>query len=98
MNDTISRQAVLNYPIRETHYDKENGNEHFISGIESVIEWAENLPSVIAPQDGENIYVSVKDVIKIAKEVARFGGDRPYSKSVVMFIDMLTQRTGYYGD
>lgn len=44
----IDLDALLKFPIRIDHYDKANGNEHFIFGIETVIEYAENLPAVDA--------------------------------------------------
>lgn len=47
-DDLISLSELLKYPIRADHYDKENGNEHFIYGIESVLEYARNLPRVDA--------------------------------------------------
>ena len=40
----IDRDELMKYPIRLDHYDKEHGNEHFVLGIESVMEYAENLP------------------------------------------------------
>lgn len=46
----IEREALMQYPIRIDHYDKEHGNEHFVLGIESVLEYAENLPTAdVAP-------------------------------------------------
>jgi hypothetical protein len=39
---------LMKFPIRIDHYDRENGNEHFVLGIESVLEYAENLPTVDA--------------------------------------------------
>ena len=39
---------LMKFPIRINHYDKVNGNEHFVLGIESVLEYAENLPTVDA--------------------------------------------------
>ena len=48
MSDLISREALLKYPIRIDNYDKEHGNEHFVLGIESVIEFAESLAAVDA--------------------------------------------------
>ena len=45
MAEYIEREAVLKYPIRTNHCDKENANEHFIYGIESVMEYAESLPA-----------------------------------------------------
>ncbi len=41
----IKLEDLQKFPIRIDHYDKENGNEHFVLGIESVIEYAENLPT-----------------------------------------------------
>ena len=40
----IDRKLLFKYPIRINHYDKENGNEHFVYGIESVLEYAEQIP------------------------------------------------------
>lgn len=37
--DYISRKALLEYPIRREHYDKEHGDAHFINGVESVMEY-----------------------------------------------------------
>ena len=34
----------MKFPIREDNYDRENGNEHFIFGIETVLEYAANIP------------------------------------------------------
>ena len=45
MKEYIERETVLSYPIRKDHYDREHGNEHFIFGIESVMEYVENLPA-----------------------------------------------------
>ena len=46
--DLISRSEVLKFPIRRDHYDRENGNPHFINGIETVMEYIENIPTVEA--------------------------------------------------
>ena len=44
----IDANELMKFPIRINHYDKVNGNEHFVLGIESVLEYAENLPTVDA--------------------------------------------------
>lgn len=44
MAEYIERGALMQFPIRRNHYDRKNGNKHFINGIESVLEYAENLP------------------------------------------------------
>lgn len=56
----IDLSSLLEYPIRAEHYDKENGNEHFINGIESVLEYAENLPIVDAEPVTDGEWVSDK--------------------------------------
>ena len=45
MAEYIERGALMQFPIRRNHYDRKNGNKHFINGIESVLEYAENLPA-----------------------------------------------------
>lgn len=41
----IEREALMKYPIRINHYDKEHGKLDFVLGIESVLEYAEYLPA-----------------------------------------------------
>lgn len=50
MAEYIERGALMQFPVRRNHYDRKNGNKHFINGIESVLEYAENLPAAdVAP-------------------------------------------------
>ena len=50
MAEYINREAIMKFPIRKDHCDKEHANGHFINGIESVLEYVENLPAVdVAP-------------------------------------------------
>lgn len=44
----IDLDELLKYPIRLDHYDAENGNIHFVYGVESVIDYAESLPIIDA--------------------------------------------------
>lgn len=44
----IDLDELNKFPIRLDHYDKENGNEHFVNGVETVLEYAEHLPIVEA--------------------------------------------------
>ena len=44
MAEYIKKSDVLAYPIRRDNYDKVNGNEHFINGVESIMEYVEGLP------------------------------------------------------
>lgn len=48
MTEYIKKSDVLAYPIRYKSYDKANGNPHFISGIESVMEFVEGMPAADA--------------------------------------------------
>lgn len=50
MAEYIEREALMKFPIRSDHCDKEHANEHFICGIETVLEYAESLPTAdVAP-------------------------------------------------
>ena len=50
MAEYVEREAIMEFPIRKDHCDKEHANEHFIFGVESVLEYVENLPSAdVAP-------------------------------------------------
>ena len=48
MAEYVDREELMKFPIRRNHYDKEHGNEYFIYGIETVLEYAENLPTIDA--------------------------------------------------
>ena len=41
----INLEELMKFPIRHDHYDKEHGSKDFIYGIETVLEYAENLPA-----------------------------------------------------
>lgn len=57
MAEYIKLEELMKFPIRRNHYDKEHGNEDFICGIETVLEYAENLQTTdIVPE-----WISVKD-------------------------------------
>lgn len=45
MKEYIDREAILSYPLRADRCDREHANEHFIFGIESVMEFVETLPA-----------------------------------------------------
>ena len=50
MAEYLERGAIMKFPIRKDQCDKEHANEHFIFGIESVLEYVENLPAAdVAP-------------------------------------------------
>lgn len=44
MKDYIDRAELMKFPIRRDRCDKENANPNFICGIETVLEYADNLP------------------------------------------------------
>lgn len=44
----IDGDALKKFPIRRDHCDKEHANEHFLNGIETVLEYAAQLPTVDA--------------------------------------------------
>ena len=50
MAEYIKLEELMKFPVRRNHYDKEHGNEDFICGIETVLEYAESLPAAdVAP-------------------------------------------------
>ena len=50
MAEYVERRAIMDFPIRRDHCDKDNANEHFINGVESVLEYVSNLPAAdVAP-------------------------------------------------
>lgn len=50
MDEYVKRAAIMEFPVRKYHCDKKHANEHFIFGIESVLEYVENLPAAdVAP-------------------------------------------------
>lgn len=40
----ICLEDVMKFPIRKEHHDTKHGNEHFIYGIETMMEYIETLP------------------------------------------------------
>ena len=72
MAEYIERGALMQFPIRRDHCDRENGNEHFINGIETVLEYAENLPAAdVAP------VVRCQDCTKFEQKGKYYNG-RPF--------------------
>ena len=65
----IDADKLQEFPIRANRCDKEHDNTHFINGIETVLEYAEQLPTVDAEvvvrcKDCKNrIYKRVNDWI-----------------------------------
>lgn len=43
-NDYVLLKDIHQFPIRRDHCDKENGNDHFISGVETLMEYIDLLP------------------------------------------------------
>lgn len=62
----IDGDKLQEFPIRANRCDKEHANEHFINGIETVLEYAEQLPTVDA-----EVVVRCKDCKKSG--VTEFG-------------------------
>ena len=51
MTEYINKEEILKSLIRTHHYDRERGNAHYIRGVESAMEYIENIP----PNDVVNI-------------------------------------------
>lgn len=44
----IDADVLMQFPIRLNHYDRVNGSEDYVFGVEAVLEYAENLPTIDA--------------------------------------------------
>ncbi len=50
MTEYINKGEIMRFPIRRDHCDKKHANQHFINGIETVLEYVESLPAAdVAP-------------------------------------------------
>lgn len=67
----IDADELNKYPIRLDHYDKEHGSEVFVLGIESVLEYAEYLPTIAAVPVSE--LLSLRDNLYEADAVTMRG-------------------------
>ena len=76
MSEYIEKEALRQFPIRKDHYDKENGDEHFIFGIEAVLEYAENLPAADVAPVVHGRWVSVPH--KLSRVCSVCNLDEPY--------------------
>jgi len=43
----VDADELKKFPIRRDHYDKEHGDERFINGIETVMEFIDYAPTII---------------------------------------------------
>lgn len=46
MTQYVKMDDIMQFPIRRDHYDRANGDGHFINGIETVMEYIEQLPKI----------------------------------------------------
>ena len=62
-NDYVLLKDIHQFPIRRDHYDKENGNDHFINGIETLMEYIDLLPRYKTENEDAitDIYKEIKD-------------------------------------
>lgn len=48
----IDADALLrDFPIRADHYDKEHGSEHFVYGVETVMDYVGGMPTIIEAEE-----------------------------------------------
>lgn len=60
----IDADKLQEFPIRANRCDKEHANTHFINGIESVMEYAELLPTVDAVPVVHGQWIEDHDYLK----------------------------------
>lgn len=48
----VDADALLrDFPIRADHYDKEHGNKHFVYGVETVMDYVGEMPTIIEREE-----------------------------------------------
>ena len=82
----IDADELNKFPIRIDHYDKEHGDKAFVFGIESVLEYAEYLPTVSAVPVSEllslrdNLYeddlITMRGLRDLNMLIAKYEGER----------------------
>lgn len=82
----INADDLNKFPIRLDHYDKEHGSEVFILGIESVLEYAEYLPTIAAVPVSEllslrdNLYeddlITMRGLRDLNMLIAKYEGEK----------------------
>lgn len=71
MAKPIDLDQLMKYPLRRgsEHCDEKNADPRFLNGVESILEWAQTLPTLTPP----NEWVSVEERLpKAEKEVRLF--------------------------
>ena len=89
MDRLISLDELNKFPIRLDHYDKEHGSEDFVLGIESVLEYAEYLPTVAAVPVSEllslrdNLYednlITMRGLRNLTMLIAKYEGGKDHA-------------------
>lgn len=54
----IDLDQLMKYPLRRGSalYDEEHADPHFLNGVESVLEWAQTLPTLTPPNEWVSVY------------------------------------------
>ena len=55
----INKEEILKFSIRIHHYDRERGNAHYIKGVESAMEYIENIPPTGCNKHSEDFDQSI---------------------------------------
>ena len=82
----IDADELNKFPIRLDHYDKQHGSKTFVFGIESVLEYAEYLPTVAAVPVSEllslrdNLYednlITMRGLRNLNMLIAKYEGEK----------------------
>lgn len=109
MPDYINRADIMAFPIRADHCDRQHANEHFINGIETVMEYVGNLKPVpvvsraLLDQIRWERDVAIEQLNKIGKELGEKMDDvapvvRCKDCKFLMFSDCYGEcRRGHFG-
>lgn len=78
----IDLDELMKFPLRIDNYDKENGNEVFMLGIESVLDYAEELPTV----DAIPIEYINRRIETLNEYISKLGGSFDHEEMVNAYI------------
>ena len=66
----IDLDQLLKYPLRRESAlcDEEHADPHFLNGVESVLEWAQTLPTLTPPNEWVSVYDRLRELVQADRE------------------------------
>lgn len=96
-NDYVLLKDIHQFPIRRDHYDKENGNDHFINGIETLMEYIDLLPRY-KTENGDAITDIYKEIRDKWRSLSRMATNPKTLKFLLHFMEVIEENIYYFED